>query len=246
MAHHPRRARCRFNPRAHAGRDPGRQQLDQQHSVVSIHAPTRGATGAPCGSPTSAGVSIHAPTRGATRGIARHQLAQGVSIHAPTRGATAAETTAPSVDTVVSIHAPTRGATSAAWKFQSPLTRFNPRAHAGRDWCMACRRPPRQSFNPRAHAGRDEFSPAVSVGYPWVSIHAPTRGATPRTPSGLPSGRFQSTRPRGARREVAELRLHAGRFQSTRPRGARRARGGRRSCRRCFNPRAHAGRDSMR
>ena len=32
-----------FNPRAHAGRDP-RSQAEAQHVIVSIHAPTRGAT----------------------------------------------------------------------------------------------------------------------------------------------------------------------------------------------------------
>ena len=78
---------------------------------VSIHAPTRGATGtfdrgldAPLGfNPrTHAGcdsvladqhvdarlVSIHAPTRGATSTIPRYRIVCTVSIHAPTRGAT--------------------------------------------------------------------------------------------------------------------------------------------------------------
>ena len=76
-----------------------------------------------------------------------------------------------------------------------------------------------------------------------VSIHAPTGGATFASPiSGSPSA-FQFTRPRGARRRIADRRLpvlcfnsraHGGRdqeridkaikeaFQFTRPRGARR------------------------
>ena len=100
--------------------------------IVSIHAPTRGATTGGTGSPKLGRVSIHAPTRGATlagkqdtkapefqsthpHGVRRLGCSDTsrtikVSIHAPTRGAT------PGVFRVtnkfqVSIHAPTRGAT---------------------------------------------------------------------------------------------------------------------------------------
>ena len=97
-------------------------------------------------------------------------------------------------------------------------------------------------FNPRAHAGRDAWW-AEDKYIKCVSIHAPTRGATPPPPDlevytivsihaptrgATPSGFgvceltvFQSTRPRGAR------------HLATRPPGAMP----------CFNPRAHAGRD---
>ena len=56
--------------------------------VVSIHAPTRGATALRLDKFGPQIVSIHAPTRGATQ--YRHLLRRraGVSIHAPTRGAT--------------------------------------------------------------------------------------------------------------------------------------------------------------
>ena len=97
-----------------------------------------------------------------------------------------------------------------------------------------------------------------------VSIHAPTGGATFASPiSGSPSA-FQFTRPRGARRRIADRRLpvlcfnsraHGGRdqeridkaikeaFQFTRPLGARQTfcRTARRHA--CFNSRAHGGRD---
>ena len=56
-----------------------------------------------------------------------------------------------------------------------------------------------------------------------VSIHAPTRGATfaerVKEPCPLP---FQSTRPHGARRKVCDELIESGTFQSTRPHGARR------------------------
>ena len=129
---------------------------------VSIHAPTRGATGRylPSGNiqlsfnprthtrcdfslmifSASICVSIHAPTRGAT-GFTAHKLGLGsVSIHAPTRGATG-KVTSCGILYSVSIHAPTRGAT----------------------WSTV---------------------PLLAISE--VSIHAPTRGATLRQPMSLP------------------------------------------------------------
>ena len=142
----------------------------------------------------------------------------------------------------VSIHAPTRGATLLPHHCYVSIC-FNPRAHAGRDSTVR-----------HTHSGNG------------VSIHAPTRGATAMLyGEGKYATRFQSTRPRGARRRVHELagetvtgfnpRAHAGRdlmrrsfcrrmmFQSTRPRGARQNISSEGVTPKCFNPRAHAGRD---
>ena len=100
--------------------------------VVSIHAPTRGAT-KPIRLPVNLIiVSIHAPTRGATcvsrlldltkmfqsthpHGVRRNSAVPKatliyVSIHAPTRGATQGGGNF-DFEVRVSIHAPTRGAT---------------------------------------------------------------------------------------------------------------------------------------
>ena len=57
--------------------------------------------------------------------------------------------------------------------------------------------------------------------------------------------RFQSTRPRGARRVVPPGDHRIMRFQSTRPRGARRTSSDRRHDSASFNPRARAGRDDQ-
>ena len=98
-----------------------------------------------------------------------------------------------------------------------------------------------------------------------VSIHAPARGATRPHRRVVPPRRFQSTRPRGARRATVFSAARQRQFQSTRPRGARpgrtgekygiiafqstRPRGARRRARNdshalaCFNPRAREGRD---
>ena len=61
-------------------------------NTISIHAPTRGATGAYIQTPVYIKISIHAPTRGATteRILLLRRLA--ISIHAPTRGATIVST----------------------------------------------------------------------------------------------------------------------------------------------------------
>ena len=61
-----RRCSC-FNPHAHAGRDSPFLLMLLWVLMVSIHAPTRGATQADRGRQTEAGGSIHAPTRGATK-----------------------------------------------------------------------------------------------------------------------------------------------------------------------------------
>jgi len=77
-------------------------------------------------------------------------------------------------------------------------------------------------FNPRARVGRDRLRRKSKWRNFCVSIHAPAWGATGSVARA--NGEifvFQSTRPRGARRDKAkEIALRFG-FQSTRPRGAR-------------------------
>ena len=108
---------------------------DTASLVISIHAPTRGATNnadvpsfdtvfqstRPRGARRSftrilarcVRISIHAPTQGATACEMSCQMDGAISIHAPTRGATR-RSLALVQSMTISIHAPTRGATSAA------------------------------------------------------------------------------------------------------------------------------------
>ena len=80
-------------------------------SLVSIHAPGRGATtGHTSSATTSSYVSIHAPGRGATKADPRGVDGHPVSIHAPGRGATL-HCNKVNIYSYVSIHAPGRGAT---------------------------------------------------------------------------------------------------------------------------------------
>ena len=126
----------------------------------------------------------------------------------------------------------------------------------------------RLGFNPRARVGRDAQELQLHALKGKVSIHAPAWGATRRSSSSMPSKakvsihapawgatcvisnkfvliyKFQSTRPRGARR-MTPARLTSG-LTSFNPR----ARVGRdmemayySHTFRCFNPRARVGRD---
>ena len=225
----------------------GRRLLARKHLfglIVSIHAPTRGATSSRKRSRAGFPVSIHAPTRGATtpqsrattnqesfdpRPHARGDLGEppgraddGVSIHAPTRGATAPLDRA-GVGDGVSIHAPTRGATTHWQPLPEPPKCFDPRPHArgdapiaGRTRCLSGFRstPPRE--------GRLRVGVFVSLG-DGVSIHAPTRGAT--WFSGAP-GRLESVSihapTRGATPGVADENFRLRKFRSTPPREGRR------------------------
>ena len=99
------------------------------------------------------------------------------------------------------------------------------------------------SFNSRARKGRDlDYPPRLGV--VSVSIHAPARGATSLRVRQLVGGRFQFTRPQGARLSAARKNSSTACFNSR----ARKGRdGGARQNerqRQCFNSRARKGRDA--
>ncbi len=228
-------------------------------------------------------VSIHAPTRGATTITALHAAVKGFNprAHAGRDGSTKDldymyqfQSTRPrgarrlqlhfSASIFVSIHAPTRGATLINI-ITGAMERFNPRAHAGRDVRIIKMNSTEVFQSTRPRGARLVLFAAFSVQI--VSIHAPTRGATVGIRSSTSPLMFQSTRPRGARPGFKyeqsprnSVSIHAPTrgatwrisaiclrtwFQSTRPRGARHRR--RQEHRRIpgFNPRAHAGRDTL-
>ena len=212
------------------------------HTKISIHAPTRGATYVSEKIYTYFEISIHAPTRGATMLKSLFWHTQTISIHAPTRGATNL-TTPKQIRFLISIHAPTRGATvldgnyDDKGQFQSTLPRGERQT-----WrlCEILQR----NLNPRSHEGSDGHSDLRERLKQYISIHAPTRGATtpsastqdlpinfnPRSHEGsdargllrdLSAYKFQSTLPRGERRSRSSVRPIFRQFQSTLPRGER-------------------------
>ena len=81
------RPRGGFNPRTHMGCDKD-AWVSIVHLIVSIHAPTWGATGRGAKPRQATEVSIHAPTWGATQNVDKTYGMLNVSIHAPTWGAT--------------------------------------------------------------------------------------------------------------------------------------------------------------
>ena len=114
------------------------------------------------------------------------------------------------------------GSDRPRWALARSFYRFNPRSHAGSDriFCLESRQPvvfqstlPRGErlltmpmgtwqvgFNPRSHAGSDYIHRWIFYYRKRVSIHAPTRGATPwKNVVASPPSSFQSTLPRGER-----------------------------------------------
>ena len=166
-------------------------------------------------------VSIHAPTRGATRDCTKLFNDFSVSIHAPTRGATCScplstalcscfnprthtgcdvprlknissiskfQSTHPhgvrligryrrSKRLEVSIHAPTRGATSVTGDHSDTHAFQSTHPHGVRLSTSNILLTFIYSFNPRTHTGCDIIRRGSSKRFE-VSIHAPTRGAT--------------------------------------------------------------------
>ena len=126
-----RTIRCCFNPRTHTGCDlkPSRRLLQPRqfqsthpHGVrrldctadiigrlVSIHAPTRGATFSSLLFFKQKKVSIHAPTRGATQSFSSRAMGQR-SFNPRTHTGCDNRLQGLSINSKVSIHAPTRGA----------------------------------------------------------------------------------------------------------------------------------------
>ena len=144
-------------------------------------------------------VSIHAPTRGATQSWNPSATASPVSIHAPTRGATM---TMPILIQLIlfqsthprGVRLDTSNMTFVTAMFQSTHPR-GVRLHTGSSSTASCK----------------------------VSIHAPTRGATPYYTYAYVYSLFQSTHPRGVRPQSCHREILAG----------------------CFNPRTHEGCDSV-
>ena len=121
---------------------------------------------------------------------------------------------------------------------------FNPRAREGRDPSSSSSQSESIGFQSTRPRGARHVSGRPRVSGDDVSIHAPARGATPLLACHVPSSKVSIHAPaRGATR-IRRAAHAAEKFQSTRPRGARRAPCARRGAGRpSFNPRAREGRD---
>ena len=171
-------------------------------SLYHIHFNPRSHEGSDCkGSPStaSARISIHAPTRGATIRLIGQQEAQQFQSTLP-RGERLHHLEVCSLQHLISIHAPTRGATNWTPSLILSMKYFNPRSHEGSDVLHLLHLLSQNNFNPRSHEGSDIFG----ISFPSFSQL------------------FQSTLPRGERRNNACPVQSQHIFQSTLPRGERR------------------------
>ena len=77
------------------------------------------------------------------------------------------------------------------------------------------------NFNPRSHERSDIPAGSFHCCLHYISIHAPTRGATKNLAATHESTIFQSTLPREERLRLTAAKLETGLFQSTLPREER-------------------------
>ena len=235
-------------------------------NIVSIHAPTGGATEQSTLIKNGRPFQFTRP-RGARPGCAIPVFVDcGVSIHAPTGGATSSnsflwrtiqfqftrprgarhKTKSYKYVGMVSIHAPTGGATSRGRRPPRRLARFNSRAHGGRD---------QPAFSTPSHIATFQFTRPRGArrdrdareGGGAVFQFTRPRGARPWTADAASRAAwFQFTRPRGARPSTASSPSFKPSFQFTRPRGARLGLASLLVLGAGFNSRAHGGRDTLR
>ena len=121
-------------------------------------------------------VSIHAPTRGATRLRHRHCLPCCGFNPRTHSGCDVAFQRLHIIARSVSIHAPTRGATLMIRRCLK-LGEFQSTHPLGVRQGSRVLYPSLRRFNPRTHSGCDIVTQVARLQY-YVSIHAPTRGAT--------------------------------------------------------------------
>ena len=100
-----------------------------------------------------------------------------ISIHAPTRGATRLFKIFIRFPEI-SIHAPTRGATLYVFQEIRQDFYFNPRSHKGSDWNGISGAAGWLKFQSTLPQGERPATPDKDGNTHYISIHAPTRGAT--------------------------------------------------------------------
>ena len=143
--------------------------------MISIHAPTSGATRIRGAGERRWTISIHAPTSGATRTVEAAEIKPGISIHAPTSGATLNNILDAKFklfqSTLPQVERQDHGGCMRKGRY------FNPRSHKWSDQDMYFSGAFLTDFNPRSHKWSDIICHHIHNIFP-ISIHAPTSGAT--------------------------------------------------------------------
>ena len=165
-----------FNPRTHVGCDLGHQPDYIAAVGISIHAPTWGAT-----------------SRAMSKAIQladfnpRTHVGCDLSVLC---GMVAINHFNPRTHV---------GCDSSASVGETSVSHFNPRTHVGCDGSAGASLSLIFYFNPRTHVGCDLPADIAAFVFPYISIHAPTWGATRMYSSASSTVLFQSTHPRGVR-----------------------------------------------
>ena len=188
-----------FNPRSHKGSDKVCCQPIPVH-IISIHAPTRGATINRTLQPCIAAnfnPRSHKGSDGSLIMISKQFMNFNPRSH---KGSDIARSSF-LLFKIISIHAPTRGATDTARQVLRIPQYFNPRSHKGSDGSSPVPCITGKNFNPRSHKGSD--------GLYWQHCQAVTN-FNPRSHKGSDKDAgtplimvlvFQSTLPQGERQQ---------------------------------------------
>ena len=164
-----------FNPRTHVGCD-ARSGEYRRISGISIHAPTWGATKR-YQNDWSLRIFQSTHPRGVRLRLQTQLSTQRVFQSTHPRGVRQSPCRCPSLPRPISIHAPTWGATPwvVVWIISGEFQSTHPRGV--RRYQQRGTRDDTQYFNPRTHVGCDSRPRQTRLGR-WISIHAPTWGAT--------------------------------------------------------------------
>ena len=241
----PPASRCGFNPRPREGGDPIPRSNASARTRFNPRPREGGDPLATSGRSPAAGRFNPRPREGGDDRLGRRRRPRGVSIHAPAKGATAPAHRGDCGVMRFQSTPPRRGRPPRPAGRQCRARGFNPRPREGGDHGLGLKGKRRGCFNPRPREGGDIQLDVVPVQFP-VSIHAPAKGATPRSGRWFPPRiGFQSTPPRRGRPDPFMPDDKPKVFQSTPPRRGRRV-----AARRTppasssFNPRPREGGDA--
>ena len=186
-----------FNPRSHKGSDASAASFIPFACDISIHAPTKGATGNTKYFYVTEQFQSTLPQRERHVTIYKLSEADFISIHAPTKGATALATALNSVG-IISIHAPTKGATRSR-KSILTLRVFQSTLPQRERLTLRVKELRRIKFQSTLPQRERRLQYCRTVFRFFISIHAPTKGATSEMGEKFFPVVFQSTLPQRER-----------------------------------------------
>ena len=158
-------------------------------------------------------ISIHAPTNGATQRAFEREHTRTISIHAPTNGATEIQELKPQTIIFQSTLRRTERR-CFSWNFDIGVYDFNPRSDERSNLLLLLSSLRQTNFNPRSDE-RSDLPPSYRSPAHLISIHAPTNGATQRAFEREHTRTISIHAPTNGATEIQELKPQTIIFQST-------------------------------